>query len=155
MLTLMGALGTLVYTRIMFKRPPITETGERTRLLEKANHPQVQIEEETGMVEVKPFTFNIPNPPTNPNEDSDHKKSRFANIGFSIEIRDANDSDRFEGIRPQFMDEMLQLLGKKSFFELASVQGRFIIRTQILELVNKMMKEEYATNVYFTKLLVQ
>jgi flagellar basal body-associated protein FliL len=73
------------------------------------------------------------------------------------------------------MDYLLSLLGRKAFADLTTVQGRYLLRSQISEIVNQLVNGEMdekdtpgkapqhhvgggaplVTNVYFTQFIVQ
>lgn len=155
---ILGMLGMAVYTKMLYKRPPITEGGERKRLAEqKAAAPASA---EPGQVEFKPFTVNIGSTPSHP-QPADGTASQiqgklhYATIGFVIEVRDAAQVAKIEEIKPMFMDRLLHTLGKKDFNQLTSVQGRYIFRTELIETANALLKQPLVTNVFFTQFIIQ
>ena len=158
LLALLGALGTFVYTKMVYKRPAITERGERARLAEEAGG-QAEMPHVPGHVHFDKFTVNIrptpaiPQPSETPSQIKG--KQHYATLGFSLQIRDQTEGASIESIRPLIMDELLMLLGKKAYEDLTTVQGRFLLRSQILEIVNRLLKEPIVTNVYFNEFIVQ
>jgi flagellar FliL protein len=62
---------------------------------------------------------------------------------------------RFQERSARFTDALLQLLGTKEFDDLTSVQGRYLLRTEIQDLVNKVLDEPLVLNVLFTEFLAQ
>lgn len=157
-LAVVAALGMFVYTKLLYHRPKITEHQERTKI---AMQEQIAIKTSSaGNISFEPFTVNIrPNPShpeVNPGDDMQIKgKLHYATVSLTIEVADLEKREKFDNLRPQFMDEILALLGKKAFNEITSVQGRYILRTQIAEIGNKLLQEPYITNVYFTQFIVQ
>jgi flagellar basal body-associated protein FliL len=146
-LAVLAALGTLYYTKVMYKRPPITEEAERKRL--EAAHKQKTVTEATapGMVDFGPVTVNIepyPAPPPAVEGEPDNApaaiagKLHYVTMAFSVEIVDAGQKPAIEEVRPVIMDSLLSMLAHKPFHELSTVQGRYVLRTQILELVNRL-----------------
>jgi flagellar FliL protein len=157
LLALLGALGTFVYTKMVYQRPAITERGERHRL--KAEAGQQEMPHVPGFVHFDKFTVNIrptpaiPQPSETPSQIKG--KQHYATLGFSLQIRDQTEGAQIESIRPLVMDELLTLLGKKAYEDLSTVQGRFLLRSQILEIVNRLLKEPIVTNVFFNEFIVQ
>ena len=90
-------------------------------------------------------------------------KLHYSTVGFALEIRDGSKKEVIETLRPIIMDKFISLLGRKGFKELTTVQGRYLLRTQLLESVNQIVakaSEEAArdglvTNIYFTQFIVQ
>jgi flagellar basal body-associated protein FliL len=141
-LALAGAGGMLVYTKVLFKRPPITEEAERERLLalhEKAHAPMIP-----GVVMFDSFTANIEPAPVRPEAvDANGQQIRgrlhYATMSFALELRDTNRASEIEDLRPRIMDAVLGVMGHKNFNELSSAQGRYMLRTEIVETINRLV----------------
>ena len=164
-IAIFAALGTFVYTRVLFKRPAITEEGERAKLAEaqaRSKAPPV-----SGLVNFEPVTVNIKSTPTTPKPEIEAQpgeftgKLHYATVAFSFEIRDISKKEDIEALRPILLDRILSMMGRKNFEELTTVQGRYVLRTQILDLVNNLLKAESkdrdnaVTNVFFNQFIVQ
>ncbi len=139
-LAIIAGLGTLVYTRMLYKRPTITEDSERERLA--AKHAVPTTPATPGSVVFEPVTVNIESAPAAPKPDDGTSrqlqgKLHYATVGFSIQIKDVAQKALIEEVRPILMDRLLTTLSKKPFHELATVQGRYVLRTEILDLVNR------------------
>lgn len=161
-----AAVGFLYYTKLIFHRPPITEEAERARL--EALHAKQKAPEIPGTIPFDPITVNIASSlaPTKPGQNNGQSmagKLHYAQVGFVIEIRDSSRKDEIEAIRPIINDKLLSLLGRKEFQELTTVQGRYILRTQVLALINQLLagKDKTAphpnlvTQIFFTQFVVQ
>ena len=154
-----GALGTFIYTRVIYKRPPITETAERTRLIKQAKTDQ-KPDMKSGMIPFKKITVNIKPEPGNPEPAPGTSaqikgKVHYATLKFALKVGDISRQSKVDSISPILMDRILYILGKKSFHELNTPQGRYILRSEILDEANKLLKEPLVTNVYFSEFLVQ
>jgi flagellar basal body-associated protein FliL len=66
-------------------------------------------------------------------------RTHYLSISFSLEIRDEKKKDAVEAVKPLFFDRLLSLLGKKNAAELNTVQGRYLLRTEILNLMNTLI----------------
>ncbi len=169
LLNLVAALGTVGFTyyfKFMFKKPKITEAGERERL---ANAQAVAPAPTTpGLIDFDSITVNIMSIPQRPQAaDGTQRqlkgKLHYATVGLSIELRDKSQSDLMETLRPLILDELVSTLGKKQFHELTTVQGRYILRSQILDAANHLAvkiiptppKQNFFSNVFFTQFIVQ
>ena len=176
----MAALGALVYTRVLYKRPMITEDGERDRLAAVAASPTPA--PLPGMISFEPVTVNIKASPSQPKPldgtaQQIQGKLHYVTLGFSLEVRDLSLKTDIEAISPMYMDRVLTMLGHKSFQELTTVQGRYVLRTQLLETANELLvkhlppppgaahaarepggqnrPDPIVTGVYFTQFIVQ
>ena len=146
-LAILGAAGTLYYTKMIFKRPAITEDLERKRLEDAHLKKTVTDAVSPGTVAFEPVTVNIepfPAPTTSTEGDGPAQirgKLHYVSMAFSVEIVDAGQKAAIDEIRPVVMDQLLTVLAHKPFHELMTVQGRYTLRTQILEMVNRLTAE--------------
>jgi flagellar basal body-associated protein FliL len=176
-LVVMAALGFLTYAKVLFKRPAITETGERDRLTELLTKPRPA--PTPGLIAFEAETVNIAPTPVSPTAEGDvspdeRMNLHYVTMGFSLEIADYSRRDEVEELRPRIMDQLLSILGRKNMNELTTVQGRYLLRSQIADLVNRLVSGEGAdgggengashgprphemlvTNVYFTQFIAQ
>jgi flagellar basal body-associated protein FliL len=182
-LAVLAALGTLVYMKVVFKRPVITEDAERDRLADLKDKPTAPLV--PGLVGFETTTVNILPTQLSASDAPDEKnrlKLQYLTLGFSLEISDMSRKDEIEELKPRIMDRLLALLGKKAFGELTTVQGRYLLRSQIAEIVNLLSSGELqedeepgavgkkkpqvpppgaatrnplVSNVYFTQFIVQ
>lgn len=162
-LVVLGVLGVLVYTRLLYKRPAITEETEREVIALKVAKPDSDLGTRT-MVKFDPFTVNIKaGDPPHQDEGAPPApgKMHYVNLGFYLEVRDNTWQEQVTQIKPKFMDSLLRILGKMTADQLTTVQGRYILRTKIVDLMNELINngkkdaEPVATNVFFTAFTVQ
>ena len=151
------ALGALVYTRVLYHRPKITEEGERQRL---AGQKQTRLKSNSGLVQFDPFVVNIKSIPSVPlpaegSATQIQGKTHFVRVAMTLEIRDVDHKYKIDDYRPKIMDQLLTLLGGKQFNEITNVQGRYVLRNEILDMVNTIIQEPLVTNVYFTEFITQ
>lgn len=165
-LAVLGAMGLLYYSKILYKKPSITEDGERERLAALRAKPAVPAV--SGLVDFEPITVNIMATPDHPapadgTSQQLQGKLHYATIGFSMEVRDKNQQDLIDAIRPLILDKLILILGKKQFHELTTVQGRYTLHSQILEVANQLAlklaispaQENLVSNIFFTQFIVQ
>ncbi|OFZ83258.1 MAG: hypothetical protein A2583_03225 [Bdellovibrionales bacterium RIFOXYD1_FULL_53_11] len=163
-LVVLGFFGTVFYTNKVYKKPRITEDDERVRLVQAHASPKPAVA--AALINFEPVTINIESTPSMPRpadgtNQQIHGKLHYVTVGFSIEVRDGGRKDEVEALRPLIMDKMLSMLGRRNYNELITVQGRYVLRTQLLDVVNQLLvkdavvKTAVATNLYFTQFIVQ
>jgi flagellar basal body-associated protein FliL len=150
-LVIAGVLGLFVYTKMIYKRPPITEAQQRKRLSSTQQKVEVVHNQKKGIVPLDAITANL-DPYTGPDG---KQKLHYVSVSLSVEIRDEKEVHKFEEIKPIVLDQILQQLGKKKFEDLNQVQGRYLFRSAIIDATNAYLKEPVITEVYFTDFLLQ
>jgi flagellar basal body-associated protein FliL len=149
-LAVAAVLGLFVYTKMIYKHPAITETQERKKLIAGGTQ-AANIVLKKAVVGIDPITANL-----DPYVDGDGKqKIHYVSLTMSVEIRDEKELAKFEGIKPVFMDRVLQTLSKKKYEELNQVQGRYVFRSQIIDAANEFIGTPLVTEIYFSEFLLQ
>ncbi|MBS1963971.1 MAG: flagellar basal body-associated FliL family protein [Bdellovibrionales bacterium] len=165
MLALLGVLGTIVYTQILYKRPVITETVEREKIVQEfAKKPtemkKVIVSFEPIQANLKPTPIGVQVPGGPPQQ----MKAHYLNTTIAMELLDADFEPTVKGRLPKFLDQLLRELGDTSVDELSTVQGRFLLRSKIAGMMNDLVREEkklpptstpIVTSVYFSDFVVQ
>lgn len=158
-LGLFAAVGAVVYTRMLFERPKITESTERSARALQAEK-ELTAPARPAIIAFDPMTVNI----RGGGEGS--PKMHYVTLGFSLEVRDETLADSITEIKPLLLDRILHLLGNKAFHELNTVQGRYILRTEIQDMANGLVAERQpkttdqrqpalVTSVYVTQFTLQ
>lgn len=148
---IMAVLGLFVYTKMIYKRPAITESKERARMESQAHKEAVLRSAKRGLITLEPMTANL-----DPYTDTDGKqKTHYVSLTLSVEVRDEKEIPKFEFIKPVIQDQIIQSLGKKTFADLNQVQGRYLFRSLIIDATNAYLKEPVVTEVYFSDFLLQ
>jgi flagellar basal body-associated protein FliL len=171
-LLVLGVAGLLYYTKLVFKRPAITEATERAALAKKTAGMAAQAQ--PLLVNFDMFTVNIEAMPNMPQpadgtERQLQSKLHYVTLGFALQLRDGRDKEKLDELTPVIMDHIIALLGHKRFSELTSVQGRYVLRSQIIDQINDLATKHAAqasttevtptdvlvTEIYFNQFIVQ
>lgn len=164
-IAILGTAGFAYYSKISYKRPAILEEKERERISSENSTPKVA----GAHAEVKfgPIMANISSYPEKPRpadgtQEQLEGKLHYVTLSFSMEIRDESLLETIESIRPIFLDRLNRIVGKKSFQDLTSVQGRYLLQSDLIDAANQLAApsegashEAVVTNIYFTQFLVQ
>ena len=159
---LLLTLGFSYYSQVIYQKQLITEKKEKERLaLMKAKHPAPEY------VKFDPIMINIASNPRKPsplnNSQQIEGKLHYVTVALAVELKDEHQRAKFEEIRPIFLDKVIELVGKKEYHELTQMQGRYILRSQILEIANDLMtrnsrnhrSDPKVLDALFTQFIVQ
>lgn len=145
-------LGVVIYTQVLYKRPKITEESERKRL-EAEQARKAALAALPGSISFDSMKVNIASDKNDRAGESTLK--HMVSVTFSLEVRDIGKQSLVEKMKPVFLDEVISLLGGKTFEELTTVQGRYLLRSELIEAGNRVFGEPLVTNLYFSEFLVQ
>jgi flagellar basal body-associated protein FliL len=146
-----AVLGLFLFTKVLYKRPPITEEQERARLASKAKVSRILPDAKKALVKLDPVTVNL-DPFTGPDG---KPKVHYAAITLTVEIRDEKEIDKFNAAKAVVMDKVIQGLSKKRFEDLNQVQGRYVFRSHVIDAANQFFGAPVITEIYFSDFLLQ
>jgi flagellar basal body-associated protein FliL len=144
----LAVLGLFVYTKVLFKRPAITEAKERAKL-QTMTHAVLE-DTKPIVIALDPLTANL-----DPFTEGKKQKVHYVSMTLAVEIRDEDQQSKFEEAKPVIMDKILHVLSKKKFDDLNQVQGRYLLRSQIIDSVNEYFASPLITEVFFSDFLLQ
>jgi flagellar basal body-associated protein FliL len=148
---ILAVLGLFVYTRLIFKRPAITESKERAKI-EKVETANLPLDRGDRMVyPLDPVTVNLDS-----YTGADGKpRNHYISVTLSLEIRDAKLKAKIDDAKPVILDQVIQNLGRSKFEELNQVQGRYLLKSRIIDWTNEYLKVPVVAEVYLTDMLLQ
>lgn len=157
----LGALGFLVYTKFIFKRPGIHEPEERKKL-EEAQKKQKEEDQKVVYFTLDPITVNIASSPIQ-GAGPEARKMHYVNLGISFETHGEKNKEILESLKPYILDQVILILGKKTLDQVATVQGRYVLQFQIQDAVNQLAFTKLATpphdppvsHTFFNQLIAQ
>lgn len=148
------ALGLLIYSKMIFKRPRITESQERDRVLKMK---PVDSDIATGTIALDPVTYAIKSTVrefTAGDRNIAQATPHFAKIGMTLVIRDESKRAMLEDIKPVLQDKLILHFQQKPLEELTNVQGRYLVRAELMKIINEMTEESFVQQIYFTQFTV-
>jgi len=160
---LLGVLGLAVYTKILYKRPKITEEASRAEIEKEQIKKEMLSGSNKVLVKFDPIEANLKPSQIGPTVEGGppvQLKPHFVTLVMSLEILDPSFQAKMKEVTPKFTDQLLQAMGQITVDELASVQGRFILRSKIAGMMNELVRTTkndppVVTNVYFSDFVVQ
>ncbi len=97
------------------------------------------------MVEIEPFIINI----------LDKDGTRYLKAAITLETNNDPAVEEITQRMPQMRDSILLLVGNKTFGELADLQGKLQLRSELRERLNKILTGGRVEKIYFTEFVVQ
>jgi flagellar FliL protein len=97
------------------------------------------------MVEIEPFIINI----------LDEEGTRYLKAAITLEANNELVVEEITQRMPQIRDSILLLVGNKTFSELADLQGKLQLRSELRERLNKILTGGRIQKIYFTEFVVQ
>jgi flagellar FliL protein len=85
----------------------------------------------------------------------DEDETRFLKTKLILELGDESMQEEVDMRIAQVRDTILLLLSSKDFSEIRSLDGKYILREEILEQLNGVLVTGKLKNVYFTEFVVQ
>ena len=150
-LAIAAVLGLFVYTKLIFKRPAITEDKERARIAKVESAAPVSKPSDRVLMPLDPVTVNLDG-----YQGADGKpKTHYASLTLSLEVRSEQDRAKVNEAKPAILDHIIQNLSKRKFEELNQVQGRYVFKSQVIDDANAYLKAPLITEVFLVDLLLQ
>jgi flagellar basal body-associated protein FliL len=157
LLLILNTIGTLIlggvvyYTKFIYKKPVITESQELEKL--KAQIKKYNVPENKQVIVFEQQTINLA---------TSYGTPHYITISIGVECRDEQVAANLNALKPIFNDRLIKILGQKSVDELNTVQGKLILKTDLLnafnELIHKYAKESPEvpiTEIYFNTYILQ
>ncbi len=86
---------------------------------------------------------------------ADEKSKRYLKVTMQIELKEGEALELLEKRLVQVRDIILMILPTKRFQEIRSVDGKTVLRQEIMARLNDLFKKEAVNNIYFTEFVVQ
>ncbi|HON24200.1 MAG TPA: flagellar basal body-associated FliL family protein, partial [Syntrophales bacterium] len=94
---------------------------------------------------MEPFIINI----------QDSGSDRYLKLVVQLEIADAQGVKDLDLLKPKLRDNILELLGAKTYRELMDTAGKQRLREEIAMRLNSFLTTTKVTRVYFTEFVIQ
>ena len=138
-LLLLGGGGVGVYYYFWAPKPPSAEELAKVEA-EKNKKPEI-----LPVFSLKPFVVNL----------ADGKGRRYLKVSMKLELSNDELLDEVEKRQPQIRDVILTLLSSKTSDEVNSMEGKFLLREEIIKRVNTFLITGKITKIYLEEFVVQ
>jgi flagellar FliL protein len=85
----------------------------------------------------------------------DRDRDRYLKLKAELELSQATVAEEIDQRLPQIRDLVISLLGSKSFDEIRSIEGKDLLREEVLHRINALLVTGKARSVFFTEFVVQ
>ncbi len=138
-LLVLGGGGFGVYWFVLRTPPP---TAEELAAQVAAKKPEPKI---LPVFALRPFVVNL----------ADKKSRRYLKVTMKLELSNDDLVEEVEKRRAQIRDVILTLLSSKTAAEVSSMEGKFLLRQDIIKRVNVFLVSGKVTKVYWEEFVVQ
>jgi len=143
-LLVLAAVGTAVYTKLMFEKPPLVEEVELEKKKDELKTPATPVDK--VMVAFDPMTVNVA---------TTSGKAHFATLGFAVECRDQGAGELVQAKKAILLDKIVQTLGKRQVTQLNTIQGKLLLKTDLIRQFNSELEAGAVTDLYFSSFVLQ
>ncbi len=150
-LLILGALGTTIYTKMLYKKPTIDESVEMKKIKATAAAKDEEETDEKPILSFELQTVNIAPTASRPH---------YVTISYAIELRNSEAESAATQMKAVLSDIVIKNLSKLEMSELNTVQGKLLFKTQLVREFNSKLKEvskiEASVNdLYFSNFVIQ
>ncbi len=117
-------------------------TAEELAQIEAAKKPNPEI---LPVFALKPFVVNL----------ADKKSRRYLKVTMKLELSNEDLLEEVDKRRAQLRDVVLTLLSSKTADEISTMEGKFLLRQDIIKRVNVNLVSGKVTKVYWEEFVVQ
>jgi flagellar basal body-associated protein FliL len=140
----LGALGVLVYTKLLFERPAIVEEAELQKRQDELKAPPTA--EDKSIITFEQMIVNTA---------MTSGKAHYATVAFSVEARDEEIAAGVRHKKAIFVDKVIAALGRRQLSELNTIQGKLLLKTELLREFNALTEPAGIHDVYFSTFILQ
>jgi flagellar FliL protein len=139
------AAGVFVYTKVLYKKPKITEEEELSKKSSEVIKPKLV--QEKSIVSLDSMSVNIA---------TTSGKSHYATLQVGIECTDSEAAGLVSAKKALFIDKIIVVMAKKQLTELNTIQGKLLLKSILLREFNSLLDTPGAiTNIYFPNYILQ
>ena len=104
-----------------------------------------QASKDGGIFNLEPFIVNL----------LDNSGTRYLKLTVNLELTEGASSDDLTAQSTQIRDALIILLSSKSYTDIGTVEGKYLMRDEIVARVNQFLKKGKVKTAYFTEFVIQ
>ena len=86
---------------------------------------------------------------------ADEGGKRYLRVTMDLELIDGANTNEIKMRLPQLRDSILMILPSKRFEDIRTIEGKTILRNEIIDKLNSDFGREIVSNIFFTEFVVQ
>jgi flagellar FliL protein len=86
---------------------------------------------------------------------ADEGGSRYLRVTMNLELKDEDAVGLVQERLPLIRNGVLMLVPAKKYADISSVEGKDVLRNELVEKLNSFLKPDSVTNIYFTEFVIQ
>jgi len=86
---------------------------------------------------------------------SDQGGKRYLRITMGLELGDPKSAEELTKRLPQIRDSILMILPSRKVDELQTLEGKNLLRTEIVSSLNQLLGKDVVKKIYFTEFVIQ
>jgi flagellar basal body-associated protein FliL len=145
LLLLLGALGGLVYTRLIFERPAITETAEMAEQKKEAKKPPPSAER--VLISLEEMRINL--------AASQSQTAHYVSFAMNLECANEEMASKVEEQKQKIIDRIITTFNRTEFNDINTVQGRLILKELLIHDLNRIIGVTAITDIYYSLFVLQ
>ena len=139
-IAMIGAVGVIYFTKIIYKRTTIVEETESVAF---AADRDLQ-DKRPILYSFEPFTVNL-----------DGRPRKILRTTIQVEMLNAEGYEETVDLVPKVRDEIVRIFNGKKFEDLETIQGKLFLKDEIKTAMNKMLHKGTVKELYFGEFVVQ
>lgn len=108
-------------------------------------HGETQSANKAGIYNLEPFIVNL----------QDNSGTRYLKLTVNLELTDGASSSELNAQSTQIRDSLIILLSSKSYSDIGTVEGKYLMRDEIVARVNQFLSKGKVKTAYFTEFVIQ
>lgn len=144
-LGVLGGGGFVVWSKVVQPRLSAAQGGDKSGTLGAQSDNSLDTTLLGPILPLDPFIVNL----------AGDDGRRFLKVNMDLELDDSKLKEEIEHRMPQIRDSILVLLSSKTYDDVASVQGKFKLRAEVVNRINAYLQSGKVKKVYFTEFVMQ
>ncbi len=139
----LGGGGYFAYLKFFAEAP----AGDKPEAPQNATTPEGEpdLKGDSTVVTLPTFLVNLADP----------LGRRYLKLSVDVQVVGMETPKKLEADMPQVRDSVILLLSSKSYADLSTMEGKILLKKEIVERLNQVLGGPYIQRVYFTELVIQ
>jgi len=138
-------IGAGAYFMMGAKKAPAGEGHGAEASAPEGGHGAAPAAKSSGIFNLEPFIVNL----------QDNSGTRYLKLTVNLELTDGANPAELTAQTTQVRDSLIILLSSKSYSDIGTVEGKYLMRDEIVARVNQFLTKGKVKTAYFTEFVIQ